>query len=156
MRERVHNRFAMSHHFCDLGNGDQQLAVRRIVVSLPCSENYRSSVKSQESEFCPTESSRKPCQRVVKGKGEAWKRIEEEKNGRGKLGLTAYAIGGDSMEDDFNPLNFFIVEQQKEEGLLSQKRPFGCMLFNYFNILILNVLRGRCDHATPTFVDFKV
>ena len=30
------------------------------------------------------------------------------------------------------------------------------MLFNYFNILILNVLRGRRDHATPTFPDFKM
>ena len=115
----------MSRHFCDLGNGDQQSAVRGIVVSLHCSEIYGSSVKTRKSEFRPTESSRKPCQRVVKGKGEAWKRIEEEKNGRGKklesfsqarkrkLGLTAYAIGVASMEDDFNPLNFFIVKQQK-------------------------------------------
>ena len=72
-----------------------------------------------------TASSRKPCQQVVKGKGEAWKRIEEEKDGRGKklesvsearkrkLGLTAYAIGVASMEEDFNSLNFFIVKQQK-------------------------------------------
>ena len=30
------------------------------------------------------------------------------------------------------------------------------MLFNYFNVLILNVLRGRCDHVTPTFPDFKM
>ena len=69
----MHNRFAMSHHFCDLGNGDQQSAVRRIVVSLHCSEIYGSLVKSQESEFRPTESSRKPCQRVVKDKGKRGK-----------------------------------------------------------------------------------
>ena len=62
------------------------------------------------------------------------------------------------MEDDFNCLNFFIVKQQKEKALLSEKRPFGCMLFNYFNIvlIVLNVLRGRCDHATPTFSELKV
>ena len=45
----------MSRHFCDLGNGDQQSAVKGIVVSLHCSEIYRSSVKSQESEFRPTD-----------------------------------------------------------------------------------------------------
>ena len=68
----------MSRHFCDLGNGNQQSAVRGMVVSLPCSEIYRSPVKSQESEFRPTESSRKPCQRVVKEKGEMWKNRGEE------------------------------------------------------------------------------
>ena len=31
-------------------------------------------------------------------------------------------------------LNFFIVEQQKSGDFPSQKFPFGCMLFNYFNI----------------------
>ena len=30
-----------------------------------------------------------------------------------KLRLTGYAIGVASMEEDFNCLNFFIVEQQK-------------------------------------------
>ena len=58
----------MSRHFCDLENDDQQSAVKGIVVSLHCSETYRLSVKSQESEFRSTESSRKPCQRAVKGK----------------------------------------------------------------------------------------
>ena len=33
----------------------------------------------------------------------------------------------------FNSLDFFIVEQQKREALLSKKKPFGCMLFNNFN-----------------------
>ena len=73
MPETGHNRFAMSCYFCDLENDDQQSAVKGIVVSLHCSETYRSSVKSQESEFCPTESSRKPCQRVVKEKGQRGK-----------------------------------------------------------------------------------
>ena len=30
------------------------------------------------------------------------------------------------------------------------------MLFNYFNILILNVLRVPRTHTTPTFPDLKV
>ena len=29
--------------------------------------------------------------------------------------------------------NFFIVKQQKSGDFPSQKFPFGCMLFNYFN-----------------------
>ena len=68
---------------------------------------------------------RNQSQPVVRGKGEAWKNRGGEgwKGGKKsesvsqtrkrKLGLTAYAIGIASMEDDFNSLNFFIVEQQK-------------------------------------------
>ena len=33
-------------------------------------------------------------------------------------------------------LNFFIVEQQKTGNLYASENPFGCMLFNYFNIFI--------------------
>ena len=65
-------------------------------------------------------------QPVVRGKGGS---VEKNRGGKGwkggkklesvsqarkrKLGLTAYAAGVASMEDDFNSLNFFIVEQQK-------------------------------------------
>ena len=39
-----------------------------------------------------------------------------------KLELTGnYTIGIPSMEEDLNCFNFFIVEQQKREDLLSQK-----------------------------------
>ena len=38
------------------------------------------------------------------------------------------------MGEDFNALNFFIVEQQKSEDLLCKKKSSGCMLFNNFNI----------------------
>ena len=70
--------------------------------------------------------------------------------------LTGYAIGGTSMEEDLNSLNFLIVEQQKEEDFLSKKKTFRCMLFNYFNIYSLNCLRVPQTHAIPTFPDFKM
>ncbi len=105
----------MSRHFCDLGNGDQQSAVRGIVVNLPCSGIYRSSVKSQESEFCPTEkqsetlpaSGERERGSVEKNRGgEEWKggeELESVSEGRKrKLRLTGYAIGFASMEEDFN------------------------------------------------------
>lgn len=64
--------------------------------------------------------------------GEAWRngrgRIEGEKKSESvseakkrKLELTGYTIGIPSMEEDLNCFNFFIVEQQKREDLLSQK-----------------------------------
>ena len=59
--------------------------------------------------------------------------------GNGKHRLTGDAIGVASMEEYRNPLNIFVVEQQKSEDLLCKKKPFGCMLFNYFNIYFYNV-----------------
>ena len=70
--------------------------------------------------------------------------------------ISGDAIGVASMEEVLNALNFFIVEQQKSGGLLCKKKSSGCMLFNYFNILILNVLRVRRDHVTLTFPEFKM
>ena len=51
-----------------------------------------------------------------------------------------------------------MVKQQEIGGFWVEKIPFGCMLFNDFNIFnsCLICLRVRCDHATPDFPDFKV
>ena len=53
-----------------------------------------------------------------------------------------YATGVASMGEDFNSLNFFIVEQQKSGTFTLLKGfRFAPMLFNYFNIYTLKCLR---------------
>ena len=104
--------------------------------------------------------------KVEKGGGKAWK------NGRGKDGrweevgrcqsskeearihsLCDWVV---SMEEDRNSFNFFIVEQQKREDFLCSENGLGaCCLTILILLRVLNVLRGRCDHATPTFADLK-
>ena len=52
---------------------------------------------------------------------------------------------------------FFIVKTTETRDVYaSQKSPFGCMLFNYFNIYLLRCLRVLPTHATPTFPDFNM
>ena len=93
--------------------------------------------------------------------GEGWKGGEELESvsqaRKRKLRLTAYAIRVASMEEDFNSLNFFIVEQQKKRTFsLKRDRLGACCLTILICLRVLNVLRVRCDHATPTFSDLKV
>ena len=74
-----------------------------------------------------------------------------------KQRLAVYAIGIASMEDLFNSLNFFIVEQQKIQDLFCKKsRLTACCLTILKLNIILNVLKVPQTHATPTFSDFKV
>ena len=61
--------------------------------------------------------------------------------------------------DFFNPLffYFFIVKQQKSGTFTPLKSGLGaCCLTILIFLILLNVLRVRCDHATPTFADLKV
>ena len=58
--------------------------------------------------------------------------------------------------NSFLNLKFFIVKQQKSETSFFQKGVFRQLLFNNFNIYLLNVLRVPQTHAIPVFVDFNM
>ena len=56
------------------------------------------------------------------------------------------------------PCYFFIVKQQKSGAFTPSKgfRLGACCLTILICLILLNVLRVRCDHATPKFSDLKV
>ena len=103
------------------------------------------------------------------GSAEEWKRgrieggrklesIRQAK--KRKLELAVYAIGVVSMEEDLNSLIlsiFLSLNNKKERTFSLRRRRLGaCCLTILILLRVLNVLRGRCDHATPTFAEFKV
>ena len=53
---------------------------------------------------------------------------------------------------------FFLSLNNKKRRDFSRKRdPLGaCCLTILICLIVLNVLRGRCNHATPTFSELKV
>ena len=57
----------------------------------------------------------------------------------------------------FNSFNFLSLNNKKSGTFTSLKIGLGaCCLTILILLRVLNVLRGRCDHATPTFAEFKV
>ena len=76
---------------------------------------------------------------------------------RKRRGFTVYATGGASMEEDRNSLNFLLLNNKKERTFsLKGNRLGACCLTILILLILLNVLRVRCDHATPTFPELKV
>ena len=64
-------------------------------------------------------------------------------------------VGGRELSE--LSLLIFIERTTKIGGFpLLWRSPFGCMLFNHFNIYLLIVLRVPCAYATSAFSDLKV
>ena len=51
---------------------------------------------------------------------------------------------------------YFFLLNNKNQSFACVERLVPCMLFNYFNIYFLNVLRVPQTHVTPVFADLKV
>ena len=70
------------------------------------------------------------------GRMEGGKKSEGVSQARKRRGFTVYATGVASMEEDRNSLilSIFYRWTTKTRDLYASEKPFGCMLFNYFNI----------------------
>ena len=59
------------------------------------------------------------------------------------------------MEDDFNSLNFFIVEQQKSKDFLSPRGPFDCNCCLNILIYMFNMFKGAARPRHTYVCGFK-
>ena len=68
-----------------------------------------------------------------------------------------YETGGAPMGEDFNALNFLLLNNKNQRTFSVRKSRLGaCCLTILIFLILLNVLRMPPDHATPMFADLKV